>query len=194
MSPGGGLAKEVIAPGGGLAERFFSPGHHLAIGNQVIYMKHKDFFRIDLSIEQLEETTAPLRPLLFLPAPKGGWIRATREALGMSGAQLAARAGMRASQSIEDIQASEADKSIKLKTLDQVARAMGCRLVYALVPEKPLHEIRRAQARAKALRKVSRTAHSMKLEDQGVGADREAKELERITDWLLATKPRRLWD
>lgn len=157
-------------------------------------MKRKDFFNVNLRIEQLEETTAPLRPLVSAPAPHGGWIRATREALGMSGAQLAARAGMRASQSIEDIQASEVDKSIKLKTLDQVARAMGCRLVYALVPEKPLHEIRRNQAKVKALRKVSRTAHSMKLEDQGVRADREAKELEQITDWLLSAKPRRLWD
>ena len=153
-------------------------------------MKDKDFLRI----EHLEESTAPLRPLLSLPTPTGGWVRATREALGMSAAQLAARAGRKASQSIEDVQASEVDKSIKLKTLDDLARAMGCRLVYALVPEKPLQEIRREQARQKAQRKIGRTAHSMRLEDQGVGPNRENKELEREITRLLMGHPRKLWD
>lgn len=153
-------------------------------------MKEKDFLRLD----QLEETTAPLRPLLSLPVPHGGWIRSTREALGMTGAQLANRAGKKASQTIEDIQASEVDRSIKLKTLDQVARAMGCRVVYALVPERPLQEIRREQARRKAIRKISRISHTMKLEDQAVSSEREAKELDRAIERMLHGNPRMLWD
>lgn len=153
-------------------------------------MKEKDILRI----EQFEETTAPLRPLLFLSVPHGGWIRATREALGMTGAQLARRVGKKASQTIEDIQESEADKTIKISTLDQLARAMGCRLVYALVPEKPLQDLRRDQARLKAQRRITRMAHTMKLEEQSVGAEREARELDRLIERLLSDSPRMLWD
>ena len=66
--------------------------------------------------------------------PRGGWVRAIREALGMTQAQLGARAGI-SRQSVQDFERAEADRRITLESLDKLARAMGCRLVYALVPE-----------------------------------------------------------
>lgn len=153
-------------------------------------MKDKDILRI----KQLEDTVSPFRPLLDARPPHGGWVRATREALGMTGAQLARRRGKTASQSIEDMQRSEVDKTIKLTTLEQLGQALGCRLVYALVPEKPLEELLRDRARTKAQRKVGRVSHSMKLEEQGIGPMEESRALEMLTERFLRGDPKKLWD
>jgi predicted DNA-binding mobile mystery protein A len=83
------------------------------------------------------------------PPPKG-WIRTIREAVRMSTYDLARR--MRISQSqASKLEHSEVDGSIRLVTLNRAARALGCRLVYVLVPEQPLEHIVRRQARRKAL-------------------------------------------
>lgn len=153
-------------------------------------MKDKDILRI----RQLEDTLRPFRSLAGARSPNGGWIRATREALGMTGVQLARRGGKKAPQSIEDIQRSETDKTIKLKTLEQIGQAMGCRLVYALVPNKLLDEIRRDQAQLKAKTKVGRVSHTMKLEEQGIGPTEESRAIEMHTERLLRGDPKKLWD
>src|SRR5260221_10541553 len=126
-------------------------------------MKDKDLLRL----HQLEETLKPYRKVAAAPIPHGGWIRAVREALGMTNVQLARRLD-KAPQTIEDIQKSEVNGTVQLKTLRELAEAMGCRLVYAVVPRKPLLQVRRDRAREKALRSLRAISHSMKLEDQGV--------------------------
>jgi predicted DNA-binding mobile mystery protein A len=148
----------------------------------------------NLRIQQLEDTVLPFRQVLGVVPPVGGWIRAIREAIGMTNAQLAKRLGRRAPQTIEDMQQSEAAGTIKLDTLRQLAESMGCRLVYAIVPVKPLDEIRRDRALEVARRTLGRTAHSMKLEAQDVGSKEEQRALERQVEKLLAGNPRRLWD
>jgi predicted DNA-binding mobile mystery protein A len=111
----------------------------------------------------------------------------------MSGAQLARRLGKTASQSIEDMQRSEREGSIKLETLDRLAKAMGCKLVYAIVPTKPLDEVRRDQALKVARRLIKRTAHNMKLEAQDLDATAERQALERVVERLLGGPSNRLW-
>ena len=153
-------------------------------------MKEKDVLRI----EQLEETLQKVRPLLEVQSPGGGWIRAIREALGMSGGQLARRLGKKASQTIEDMQRSEVTRTIKLSTLEALAGAMGCRLVYALVPDKSIEQLRLEQARAVARKKIKPISHSMRLEEQGVGAREEDREMERLVRNLLSGDPKKLWE
>ncbi len=75
-----------------------------------------------------------------LARPVRGWIRAIREALGMTTAQLGKRLGIRQA-SVVGLEKSEASKSITLETLERAAHALDCRLVYALVPRKPLAEV-----------------------------------------------------
>lgn len=153
-------------------------------------MKDKDFLRIS----QLEETLRPYRKLVELVPPRGGWIRAIREALGMSSRQLAKRLGIAASQSVDDMQEYEVRGTIKLQTLRKLANGLQCDLVYVLVPRKPLEEIRNEQARLVATRILKRVAHSMKLEDQAVSKQMEEKELDRRVEKLLLGNPKRLWD
>src|SRR5271155_2214754 len=69
--------------------------------------------------------------------PVRGWIRAIREALGMSMEQLAERLKIK-QPSLVALEQSEAKGSIELATLRRVAEALDCTLIYALVPHKPL--------------------------------------------------------
>jgi len=153
-------------------------------------MKEKD----SLIIEQLERMLRPHRKLLGVPQPRLGWVRAIREALGMSSPQLARRMGIRAAQSVEDMQKDELSGAIKLHTLGKLARALDCELVYALVPRKSLEETRREQANRVAKRLIRRVSHSMSLEDQAVTREAEQRELERRIERLLAGNPKALWD
>lgn len=123
--------------------------------------------------------------------PRSGWVRAIREALGMSQAQLAGRMGI-SRQSVQDLEKSEAERRITLDSLDRAARAMGCRVVYSLVPESgSLDELleRRANQVADALLRPA--DHSMKLEAQGVGEMERQRRL--LVDELLRGNPGKLW-
>src|SRR5258707_5545247 len=84
----------------------------------------------------------------FTP-PVRGWMKAVREALGMSTAQLAKRLRIK-QPSIIALEKSEAKGTIELATLRRMAEALECNLVYALVPKKPLKAMVRSRARALA--------------------------------------------
>ena len=153
-------------------------------------MRDRDILRI----QQLEDVVKPFRGMLDIAPPVGGWARAIREALGMTNVQLARRLGRKAPQTIEDMQQSEAAGTIKLDTLRELAESRGCRLVYALVPVKPLDKLRRDRALEAARNALRRTSHSMKLEAQGMGSKEEARALSRQVNKLLAGNPKRLWE
>src|SRR5271167_4387486 len=94
----------------------------------------------------LDERFQELGPVKRYTSPVRGWIKAIREALGMSTAQLAKRLGVR-QPSVVAIEQSEAKGTIELATLRRVAEALGCTLVYAFVPNKPLETMVRERAR-----------------------------------------------
>ena len=109
-----------------------------------------------------------------LARPPRGWVRAVREALGMSAAALAARLGTTAG-AVTRLEQSEAADRIRLDTLRRAADALGCDLVYLLVPRRPLNAIVRDRARELAHRQVNAVEQTMRLEDQATG---RAKEME----------------
>ena len=65
--------------------------------------------------------------------PQAGWLRAIREALGMTSAALAARLEITAS-GVRKLEQAEATDAITLGTLRRVAEARDCELQYTLVP------------------------------------------------------------
>lgn len=145
-----------------------------------------------LALEQLDDTLATYRDAAQRP-PKG-WIRALREALGMSAGQLARRAGV-SRETIATLERSEAKGTITIASLDKLARALGCRVAYAIVPRKgSVAELRCARALEVARRQLAPVAHSMRLEQQGLSGERERRQLERRAQALLAGSPRRLWE
>jgi predicted DNA-binding mobile mystery protein A len=129
----------------------------------------------------LDEAINPFKESVRSPRPQIGWARSIRESLGMSADQLARRIGV-SRATIVTLERSEARGRITLASLEKLSRGLGCRLVYALVPEMgaSLADLKRARAR-----KIAR----------GQLASREAdrNELERLTGELLAGSPRKLW-
>ena len=147
-----------------------------------------------LRSEQLDDALKPFGAVAGAPRPPQGWARALRVALGMSAAQLARRIGV-SRETIATLERSEAKGTITLASLEKLARGLGCRVTYALVPEGgSIQALRRARALEVARGTLARVAHSMRLEAQGLTPERERRQLERHAQALLAGSPRKLWD
>lgn len=125
--------------------------------------------------------------------PPRGWIRAIREAIGMTTAQLAQRLNI-AQPSVVGLEKAEAAKAITLETLERAARALDCTFVYALVPRKPLETLVQERAREAARKRLRTISHSMALEDQRVREDDQHAHLERLAQKLIDGPGSALWD
>jgi predicted DNA-binding mobile mystery protein A len=131
-----------------------------------------------LRLQQLDRTLKPFRATAKKPRPQKGWLRAIREAAGISASEVARI--LKTSRALPaQLEKAEAEDRITLKSLRTAANALGCNLVYALVPKRgTLRELVEERARAQAKRQVLSVEHSMALEDQAVGRVDEAVEAE----------------
>jgi predicted DNA-binding mobile mystery protein A len=145
------------------------------------------------AIRHLDKRFTALRRLAQSPRPPKGWLRAIRDALGMTTAQFARRLSVSQPRIIE-LEQSEVSGGVTLHTLQRAAEALGCRLVYALVPEKPLAETVRERAELVAQRQLTAVEHTMRLEDQSVKGKTAGKDLRRQFIEELFRRPARLWD
>lgn len=128
----------------------------------------------ELRLQQLDRSLARFPAAREIPRPPKGWIRAIREALGVTSSEIATRMGTSRQLPLQ-LEKSEAADRITLKSLRAAADALECDLVYALVPRaRTLAETARARTLAEARKLVARVEHSMALEDQAVGHLEEA--------------------
>ncbi|MBC8011310.1 MAG: helix-turn-helix domain-containing protein [Burkholderiales bacterium] len=106
-----------------------------------------------------------------------GWLRAVRQAIGLSRAAMAAPLNVTPS-AIQSYEEAEKNDTITLATLRRAAAALGCEVVIALVPKGGRSFADLAAARDTGLAHLRATEHSMSLEAQGSGdlpqADRPA--------------------
>jgi predicted DNA-binding mobile mystery protein A len=144
-----------------------------------------------LALHQLDKT---LRPWRSLPhsRPSGGWLRAIRQALGMTTRQLAKSVGV-TQAAVVDAERTEARGDITLATLQRYASALGCELSYALVPKHSLRQTVEERADRIARDEVARVRHSMALEDQRTGKSHLEREVAELRTRLLQGKHSRLW-
>jgi predicted DNA-binding mobile mystery protein A len=146
------------------------------------------------AIRHLDKRFTALRPFARLSArPPKGWLRAIRDALGMTTAQFGERLGVSQPRIVE-LEQSEVNGSVTLNTLQRAAEALGCRVVYAIVPEHPLADTVRDRADLIASRLTGAVAQSMRLEDQEVRSKEAAEELHQREVERLLRRPGRLWD
>ena len=133
-----------------------------------------------------------LAPLLKLPRrrPQRGWVRAIRDALGMTAEQLGGRIGVTQS-TVQRLETSEEADTIQLNSLRRLAEGLNCELVYALIPRDTLTSTYDAAARAVARRELARVSHSMALEDQAVDDQAEDERLRQFIAEEL--DPREIW-
>jgi len=144
--------------------------------------------------EQLDKRFARLKPLSAKAArPSRGWVRAIRESLGMTTAQFAKRLGAHQPRVIE-LERGEASGNITVRSLERAAEALGCRLVYALIPEEPLADTIRKRASLIADKQLASVQQTMRLEAQEVTDKRQQKNAHQKLVADLLRRPARLWD
>lgn len=130
----------------------------------------------------IDEQLAPLKAL-NLARPQSGWIRTIRTALRMTQAELAAILQIN-QKSLHALEISEAQKKIRLESLEKVADALDCDLVYALVPRDTLHSHYRDRARTIITEQIKSIENMMELENQTMKFSQDY--IEKQTDELMA--------
>ena len=142
---------------------------------------------------QLDKRLSSMQNRELFMRPPRGWLKAIREALGMTTAQLGRRLGVVQSRVVA-IEQAEAKGTITLNSLEKAAQALDCRLVYALMPRQPLEDIVEQRASLLAKSRLKSTGHTMTLEAQGVDATDESEQLKRLIRQLVEKSGSKLWE
>jgi predicted DNA-binding mobile mystery protein A len=116
-----------------------------------------------------------------------------REALGMTTRQMAGRLNV-SQPRILQIEKAEYAGTVTLNTLRDAANAMGCDLVYAVVPRKSIPEVLEERADKRARETLKPVLHTMALEAQALTPEASDDLLKQRIRSLLAGRPSRLWD
>lgn len=142
--------------------------------------------RLDRRLKRLNAKAVDLVP------PERGWINAIRRALGIPSAVLAERLDVSQPRIIA-LERAEADGSIRLQTLRRAAEALGCRVVYAVVPVTSLDDIVDRQSRKVAAALFDPVSRTMTLEAQGLNEQERRRVVDRTARDLVARNLRSIW-
>jgi len=82
---------------------------------------------------ELERMVRNYRRARLHARPPEGWLRAMRLAVGIPAAEIADQMGFTAKM-VFQMERAEQRRTISLERLERMARAVGCDLVYGLVP------------------------------------------------------------
>ena len=143
--------------------------------------------------QQLDKALSDYADVKKNNPPTKGWIRAIREALCMSGTQLANRLNVKQPR-IPKLEQDEVSGVVSLKTMRQAAEAMDCVFVYAIVPRTTLEDTVRKQARKVAEARSQRVSHTMLLEAQNLSAEEQRTSLNAAVEELVREMPKELWE
>ena len=98
-----------------------------------------------------------------------------------------------AGPSLHKAEAAEAEGRISLTQLRKLAEALGCEVVYALVPRQPLATVVEYQAEKLARQEIFGVSHSMSLEDQRPSDKFVGRQVAERKRELLAGSWPKLW-
>ena len=118
-----------------------------------------------VGIQSLQSVTKHITPV---PRPAHGWLRAVREALGLSRARVAQKLKVSV-PTIQNYEKREKADTITLASMRRMAAAMDCELVVTLVPCNGSSFIELAAEHDPEIKHLRATEHSMNLENQGSG-------------------------
>ena len=145
----------------------------------------------EMARRALDRRLSAIRPLSgSFAKPAGGWIKAIREALGMSGDQLAQRIG-KTRFAVRSLEQQERNEGIRLSSLRRAAEALDCRLVYAFVPNDSLEDMVGRRAELVARRRLVSVQRTMALEDQALEDDELDAQVTQLAHTLINSRD--LW-
>lgn len=148
-----------------------------------------------LTIRQLDRQLKEWQPIgKKYNRPKAGWVKTVRVALSMSAEQFATRLGLTRAR-VNQLETAETHDAVTLRTLNEAANALGCELVYAIVPKNnsSLEEIIKSRAEQIAKERVRSVAHSMSLEAQSVDTDVLEKQKDELAKSLIEHLNKKFW-
>ena len=122
-----------------------------------------------------------------------GWLKTVRKAIGMSGSQLANRLGVTKGR-VSQAESAELTGSATLKSMQNMAQAMNCRFVYAVIPEKEIENVIRDRALLKAKEQIKAASTQMALEAQALSDEQLAFEVDRLASEIIEKMPSDLWN
>jgi len=146
-----------------------------------------------MAIQQLDRQLAELKPLKSIQLPLRGWLRAIRDAFGMSGPQMAGRMSV-TKQRISLMEKAEVNGSATLNSMRQAAEALDCVFVYAVLPRDSLQATLERQARKLVQREQAYTAHTMLLEGQLPSGEERREAMDAAVTDIIRRLPKQLWD
>jgi len=142
--------------------------------------------------QQLDKKLHNFAALKDSPPPVRGWIRAIRDALGMTGEQLARRIGVQ-KQRIAALEKGEAAGTVTINSMKKAAAAMDCVFVYALVPRNSLENNVERHARKYAEKIHTAIQHSMTLEQQGLTVYESGEGIQKNTEKFVRDTTKDIW-
>jgi predicted DNA-binding mobile mystery protein A len=142
--------------------------------------------------EQLDKKLEPLKVLSKSGMPENGWIKAIREALGMTTTDLGKKVGIDQSR-ISRLENSEKDGNIKLSSMQKIAQGLEMEFVYGFVTRGTLEKIVREQAHKIAMERMKRLSHTMRLELQELSNNEKERALKDMIDKILIDEPKDFW-
>lgn len=128
-----------------------------------------------------------------LSRPQIGWVKTIREALGMNTRQLGSRCNV-SSERIIKIETDELEGRTTVATLEKMAKAMNCKLVYAFVPNSEMIKFLEKVAEDKARIQLTQTSHHMALEDQKTSMESMRDQIEILKEEILKNNIKHIWD
>ncbi len=150
-----------------------------------------DRHQLRLKIRQVSEKLTKISKFAHLCGGVDSWARYIREGLNMSTRQLSERSGLSESI-IYQTERNEKFGQVTIKSLQRIANALECDLVYAFVPRKPIEKRLADRALDKARRVMHETALNMELENQGVSKAKLQEQLKQLAAELKYSK--NLWN
>lgn len=148
----------------------------------------------NLQFLQLNEKIVKLTDLQNITAPPTGWIKAIRNAIGMTMEQLGKKLSI-TKQAVLDIEKREKEGSISIKSMHEIARAMDMKFIYGFVPNSgSLEQMIEKRALDIATKIVQRTSTTMKLEDQENTNKRIENAIKERAVEIINKTPKILWD
>ncbi len=134
----------------------------------------KNILLNETHLSQVDRRTEALRSTKDQAQVRGGWIRYMRVALGLTMQELAHRLALPASN-IAQAEKRECAGAITLATLQKIAHAMECELVYSFVPNKDIRTLINDKAMEKARHSLRNADVHMGLENQSFVGDEEER-------------------
>lgn len=147
-----------------------------------------------LVLDQTDKKLVLFQSLQTVVVPPKGWVHTVRTALKMSLRQLGNRMHFSA-QNIKQIEEREANGTISINSLREVANALDMQLVYGFVSKhESLEQMIEKRAKELATEIVMRTHNTMTLEDQQNSKERIEKAIVQKTNEIKSEMPKYLWD